>query len=68
MVKKTRSRDPLLSMNMKKGDYKCQIFNPFKKHIKCHGFINYLTLSIIHHGKYFYWVLSKNGEEVIYYI
>ena len=30
------------------------IFNPFTKHIKCHGFINYLTLSTIHHGKYFY--------------
>ena len=64
MVKRTRSRDPLLSMNMKKGE----IFNPFTKHLKCHGFINYLTLSIIHHGKYFYWVLCKNGEEVIYYI
>jgi hypothetical protein len=43
MVKRTRSRDPLLSMNMKKGE----IFNPFTKHLKCHGFINYLTLSIV---------------------
>ena len=58
MVKRTRSRVPLLSMNMKKGDYKCQIFNPFTKHLKCHSFINYLTLSTIHrHGKYFYCVI-----------
>jgi hypothetical protein len=55
MVKRTRSRDPLLSMNMKKGE----IFNPFTKHLKCHGFINYLTLSIIHHGKYFTLINSK---------
>jgi hypothetical protein len=41
-------------MNMKKGDYKGDIFNPLTKHLKCHGFINYLTLSAIHHEKYFY--------------
>jgi hypothetical protein len=54
MVKRTRLRDLLLSMNMKKGDYKCKIFKPLTKLLKCHGFINYLTLSTIDHGKYFY--------------
>ena len=54
------NRDLLLSMNMKKGGgSKCHIFNPCIKHLKCHGFINYLTLSTMHHGKYFYYVIYK---------
>jgi hypothetical protein len=54
MVNRTRSRDLLLSMNMKKGESKFHIFKPLTKLLKCHGFINYPTLSTIHHGKYFY--------------
>jgi hypothetical protein len=66
--KKDKIKRSIIINEYEEGGLKCQIFNPFTKHLKCHGFINYLTLSIIHHGKYFYWVLYKNGEEVIYYI
>jgi hypothetical protein len=67
--KKDKIKRSVIINEYEEGGLKMPNIQSFYKALKmsCHGFINYLTLSIIHHGKYFYWVLYKNGEEVIYY-
>ena len=65
--KKDKIKRSIIINEYEEGGLKMPNIQSFYKALKMSWLDKLLDLSIIHHGKYFYWVLYKNGEEVIYH-
>ena len=66
--KKDKIKRSIIINEYEEGGLKMPNIQSFYKALKMSWLDKLLDPFNLHHGKYLYWVLCKNGEEVIYYI